>query len=65
MITLIQMPCFDRLEKILKALLSTLNGTEVLDSVPSVIPQIEKIIRSMVKSMQAQNGKRTTKQLLS
>ncbi|TMS06801.1 ATP-binding cassette sub-family A member 12 [Larimichthys crocea] len=46
---------WDKLEKILKALLSTLNGTEVLDSVPSVIPQIEKIIRSMVKSMQAQN----------
>ncbi|TKS67339.1 ATP-binding cassette sub-family A member 12 [Collichthys lucidus] len=46
---------WDKLEKILKALLSTLNGTEVSDSVPSVVPQIEKIIGSMVKSMQAQN----------
>uniref|UniRef100_A0A8C3AW17 ATP binding cassette subfamily A member 12 n=1 Tax=Cyclopterus lumpus TaxID=8103 RepID=A0A8C3AW17_CYCLU len=45
-----------KLEEILDALLSTLQGTEQWDSVPSVILKFEKIIGSMVNSMQAQNG---------
>ncbi|XP_068429142.1 uncharacterized protein abca12 [Clinocottus analis] len=45
-----------KLEEILHALLSTLQGTEQWDSVPSVILLFEKIIGTMVNSMQAQNG---------
>lgn len=40
-------------------------GTELWDSVPTVIPLFEKIIGSMVNNLQAQNGKNTTGQLLS
>ncbi|XP_038576238.1 uncharacterized protein abca12 isoform X3 [Micropterus salmoides] len=46
---------WNKLEKLLEALLSTLNGTELLDSVPSVIPLFEKIIGSTVNNMLAEN----------
>ncbi|XP_042350102.1 glucosylceramide transporter ABCA12 [Plectropomus leopardus] len=46
---------WNKLEKILEALLSTLKGTEIWDSVPSVIPAFEKIVGSTVNSIQAQN----------
>ncbi|XP_010792461.1 uncharacterized protein [Notothenia coriiceps] len=46
---------WDKLEKLLESLLSTLKGTELWDGTPSVIPQFEKIIRSLVNTVQAQN----------
>lgn len=46
----------------LGALLSTLKGTELWDSVPSVIPLFEKIIGSAVNNMQAENGENTEQQ---
>lgn len=54
--------CFHRLEKLLESLLSTLKGTELWDGTPSVIPQFEQIIRSLVNTVQAQNGEYTTEQ---
>ncbi|XP_070831676.1 uncharacterized protein abca12 [Chaetodon trifascialis] len=46
---------WNKLEKMLEALLSTLKGTELWDSVSSVIPLFEKIIGSMVNTTQAEN----------
>ncbi|XP_070770245.1 uncharacterized protein abca12 [Enoplosus armatus] len=46
---------WDKLEKLLEALMSTFKGTELWDSVPSVIPLFEKIIGSVVNNMQAEN----------
>ncbi|KAF3843012.1 hypothetical protein F7725_001861 [Dissostichus mawsoni] len=46
---------WDKLEKLLESLLSTLKGTELWDGTPSFIPQFEKIIRSLVNTVQAQN----------
>lgn len=47
---------FYRLEEVLEALLSTFQGTELWDSVPSAIPLFEIIIGNTVKSMRAENG---------
>ncbi|XP_071316090.1 ATP-binding cassette sub-family A member 13 [Trachinotus anak] len=44
-----------KLEKMLEALLSTLEGTELWHNVSSVIPLFEKSIGSLVNSIQAQN----------
>ncbi|KAK5861274.1 hypothetical protein PBY51_022684 [Eleginops maclovinus] len=46
---------WDKFEKVLESLLSTLNETELWDGTPSVIPQFEKVIRSLVNTVQAQN----------
>ncbi|XP_032384919.1 ATP-binding cassette sub-family A member 12 isoform X2 [Etheostoma spectabile] len=46
---------WDKLEKILEALLSVLKGTELLDSDPSAVTLFENIIGSIVKNIQAQN----------
>ncbi|XP_040913792.1 ATP-binding cassette sub-family A member 12 [Toxotes jaculatrix] len=46
---------WDKLEKMLETLLSTLEGTELWDNVSSVIPLLEKSIGSMVNNMQAEN----------
>jgi len=45
----------------LAALLSTFEGTELWNSTASVIPLSEKVIGSLVKSMQAENGEHTSK----
>ncbi|XP_037645999.1 uncharacterized protein abca12 isoform X4 [Sebastes umbrosus] len=45
---------WEKLEKILEALLSTFKGTEPWD--PSVIPMLEKIIGSIVNNIQGQNA---------
>uniref|UniRef100_A0A671U5T1 ATP binding cassette subfamily A member 12 n=1 Tax=Sparus aurata TaxID=8175 RepID=A0A671U5T1_SPAAU len=44
---------WDKLEKVLEALLSTFRGTELWDSVTAVIPVFEKVIGSEVKNTQA------------
>ncbi|KAL7385147.1 hypothetical protein ABVT39_016568 [Epinephelus coioides] len=46
---------WDELERILEALLSTLSGTEIWNSVPPVIQVFEQVIGSMVNNIQAQN----------
>ncbi|XP_033473300.2 uncharacterized protein abca12 [Epinephelus lanceolatus] len=46
---------WDELERILEALLSTLSGTEIWDSVPPVIQVFEQVIGSTVNNIQAQN----------
>lgn len=46
---------WDKLKKMIEALLSTFKGTELWDSVPSVVSLIEKIMGSTVNSMQAEN----------
>nr|XP_046260291.1 glucosylceramide transporter ABCA12 [Scatophagus argus] len=46
---------WDKLERMVKALLSTFKGTELWDSIPSVIPLFEKVIGSMVSQIQAEN----------
>lgn len=50
-----------RLEKMLKSILSTLEGTELWDNATSVVPLIEKIIASLVNNIQAENGENATK----
>ncbi|XP_073329250.1 uncharacterized protein abca12 [Pagrus major] len=45
---------WEKLEKMLEALLSTLRATELWDSVASVIPKIEKVIENEVKDTQAE-----------
>ncbi|XP_062287286.1 glucosylceramide transporter ABCA12 [Scomber scombrus] len=47
---------WDKLEKMLKSILSTLEGTELWDNATSVVPLIEKIIGSMVNNIQAENA---------
>ncbi|XP_040004739.1 ATP-binding cassette sub-family A member 12 [Xiphias gladius] len=47
---------WEKLEKMLEALLSTLEGTELWNNVSSVIPLFEKNIESMVNIMQAENA---------
>lgn len=39
--------------------------TQMWDSVPAVIPLVEKIMASVVASVQAENGKNTTIKILS
>ncbi|XP_049449732.1 glucosylceramide transporter ABCA12 isoform X16 [Epinephelus fuscoguttatus] len=46
---------WDELERILEALLSTLSGTEIWDSVPPVIQVFEQVIGSTVNNIEAQN----------
>ncbi|XP_049904471.1 glucosylceramide transporter ABCA12 isoform X1 [Epinephelus moara] len=46
---------WNELERILEALLSTLSGTEIWDSVPPVIQVFEQVIGSTVNNIQAQN----------
>lgn len=53
-----------RFEKIVEGLLSMLRGTEVWDSVPTVIPLAERVMAIIVRNIQAQNGKATTKKLI-
>ncbi|KAM7407614.1 hypothetical protein PAMA_003372 [Pampus argenteus] len=45
---------WDKLEKILESVMSTLEATELLDT--SVIPLLEKVIGSMVNNIQAENA---------
>lgn len=45
-----------RLEQMLGTLLSTLEGTELLDNLMSVIPQFEKMVGTLVENIQAGNG---------
>lgn len=40
----------------LGTLLSTLEGTELLDNLMSVIPQFEKMVGTLVENIQAGNG---------
>ncbi|XP_050926506.1 LOW QUALITY PROTEIN: glucosylceramide transporter ABCA12 [Lates calcarifer] len=47
---------WDKLEKMLEALLSTLEGTELWNNVSYVIPLFEKSIGSVVNTMQAENA---------
>ncbi|KAM6978364.1 uncharacterized protein abca12 [Tautogolabrus adspersus] len=46
---------WDKLENILEALLSLLQGTELWESVSSVVPLFEKIVGSLVTNMKAEN----------
>lgn len=54
-----------RFERIVKEVLSMFRETQMWDSVPTVIPLVEKIMASVVASVQAENGKNTTIKLLS
>ncbi|KAM7380664.1 hypothetical protein PAMP_003942 [Pampus punctatissimus] len=45
---------WDKLEKILESIMSTLEATELLDT--SVVPLLEKVIGSMVNNMRAENA---------
>lgn len=54
-----------RFERIVKALLSVFKETQMWDSLPTVIPLVEKIMARVVASVQAQNSKYTTIILLS
>lgn len=54
----------NRFEKMVEGLLSMLRGTEVWDSVPTVIPLAEKVMARIVRTIQAENGKATTKKLI-
>ncbi|XP_044222425.1 glucosylceramide transporter ABCA12 [Thunnus albacares] len=47
---------WDKLEKMLESILSTVEGTELWDNGTSVVPLLEKIIASMVNNMQAENA---------
>lgn len=53
-----------RFEKMVEGLLSMLRGTEVWDSVPTVIPLAEKVMARIVRNIQAGNGKATTRNLI-
>ena len=53
---------YHSLEKTLQSLLSSLEGTELWHNVSSVVPLFEKILGSLLNSMQAENGKNTTRQ---
>ncbi|XP_069010699.1 uncharacterized protein abca12 [Embiotoca jacksoni] len=46
---------WEKLQQMLETLLSTLEGTELWNSFPSVIALFEKIIKTMVKTTQAEN----------
>ncbi|XP_065818444.1 glucosylceramide transporter ABCA12 [Labrus bergylta] len=46
---------WDKLENILEALLSLLEGTELWESVSSVVPLFEKIVGSLVNNLHAEN----------
>lgn len=52
-----------RIEKLVEGLLSMLRGTELWDCVPTVIPLAEKVMASIVRNIQAENGKATTRNL--
>lgn len=40
----------------LKTLLSTFEGTQLWNNVTSAIPQFEKLVETLVKNMQEENG---------
>ncbi|KAF7662181.1 hypothetical protein LDENG_00244240 [Lucifuga dentata] len=44
---------WDRLEKVLKALLSTIDGTQLWDQVPYTVAVLETVVRPMLYKMQA------------
>ncbi|XP_003445395.1 LOW QUALITY PROTEIN: ATP-binding cassette sub-family A member 12 [Oreochromis niloticus] len=46
---------WNKLEQVLGTLLSTLEGTELLDNLTSVIPQFEKMVGTLVENIQAGN----------
>lgn len=46
----------DRFEKMVEALLSAFNGTQLWDPIPTVVALIEKVLGAVVSSMQAENG---------
>uniref|UniRef100_A0A3P8QCK2 ABC transporter domain-containing protein n=1 Tax=Astatotilapia calliptera TaxID=8154 RepID=A0A3P8QCK2_ASTCA len=46
---------WNKLEQMLGTLLSTLEGTELLDNLMSVIPQFEKMVGTLVENIQAGN----------
>lgn len=54
-----------RFERVVKGLLSIFKETQMWDSLPTVIPLVEKIMARVVASVQAQNSKYTTIKLLS
>lgn len=47
-----------------EALLSMLREREVWDSVPTVITLAEKVMARIVRNIQAENGKATTRNLI-
>lgn len=53
-----------RFEKMVEGLLSMLRETEVWDSIPAVISLAEKVMARIVKNIQAENGKATTRNLI-
>ncbi|XP_060910213.1 uncharacterized protein abca12 isoform X2 [Labrus mixtus] len=53
---------WDKLENILEALLSLLEGTELWESVSSVVPLFEKIVGSLVNNLHAENVMRLSLQ---
>lgn len=53
-----------RLEKMVEGLLSMVRETEVRDSVPTVILLAEKMMARIVRNIQAENGKATTRNLI-